>query len=778
MVHHAQCSEATFEKANLQGTPSHVSMAGEVANGNSAAGSKAQLEALLKKVGTARKDLDAASERDSNDLVVALREGEQAQHDLSAWLADFRAVSQAETSSDFLFKVFNLPQWPCGRLKAWLSRNKVNAKDVEKFNSWSHAIITVDTEQAKVRAQEILCSKYIAGVRLGCCEVGEDQAAAKAQTGPRPSKRARPASADNTSQRDKSQRIQHPTGSAAPQHDPQPKAGTDAPAQPKPPAPASAAAARTQLPEDAPDAVRLKDKMCPLWSLPYSEQLKVKLCLCWDAMVNLTRELRQATLQSSQPGWLAQILREHPDGHPCCAIKPILRSPQVNQYRNRADFTIGFDGSGRPVAGHLMGMFREGVTVVAPPDELPMPSPTAIGYATLMSRFLNSGRASLPAWDKSSSQKEASKRGFWRSLAIREGRTQTFFPPEFQQPPAAERTLAGLDAARFHVPLEATAAGASADASARFTLSAEATEACNAPQAAPPDPDEVMVLVQVNMTAASADVTAEELRAWADYARRERPPGLPAPTAFCYHHSELLGHGLPVDATVHPVPSWDGAAMRYSDSLCELTFSLHPHSFFQAASASAALMYHAVATLAHPSATTCLLDLYSGVAPVALALARTCRGAVCVDNAPQNDADARANAAALGITNCTFVRAAAETAIRDVLTSERVTHSSDVVAVINPPRGGVHRNLLYALLDCPKVHRIVYVGSNPDTVVRDTLILVTPARAAKRRHNAVNKGNVKASAPTRYHPFKPVKLVPMDSSPHSSWVDMAVLLER
>lgn len=91
---------------------------------------------------------------------------------------------------------------------------------------------------------------------------------------------------------------------------------------------------------------------------------------------------------------------------------------------------------------------------------------------------------------------------------------------------------------------------------------------------------------------------------------------------------------------------------------------------------------------------------------------------------------------------------------------------------------GVHRNLLYAVLDCPKIHRIVYVCNSPDSVVRDMLHLVTPARAAKRRHNAVNKGNVKASAPTRYQPFKPVKVVPVDMSPHSSWVDMAVLMER
>ena len=48
----------------------------------------------------------------------------------------------------------------------------------------------------------------------------------------------------------------------------------------------------------------------------------------------------------------------------------MLRSPEVRGYRTRSDFTLGFDVHDKPVAGHLMGLFRDGVTCVAPPDEL------------------------------------------------------------------------------------------------------------------------------------------------------------------------------------------------------------------------------------------------------------------------------------------------------------------------------------------------------------------------------------------------------------------------
>lgn len=77
-------------------------------------------------------------------------------------------------------------------------------QNVEKCNSWSHAIVTVESQNAKDQAQDILCSKHIAGVCLACCDVGEDLA--NAQPGTRPSKRARPASAEQNGSGEKLQK--------------------------------------------------------------------------------------------------------------------------------------------------------------------------------------------------------------------------------------------------------------------------------------------------------------------------------------------------------------------------------------------------------------------------------------------------------------------------------------------------------------------------------------------------------------------------------------------
>lgn len=90
-----------------------------------------------------------------------------------------------------------------------------------------------------------------------------------------------------------------------------------------------------------------------------------------------------------------------------------------------------------------------------------------------------------------------------------------------------------------------------------------------------------MVLVQVNMTNAPLAAAEAELRAWADFVRQERPAAVMAPTALCYHHSELLGNGVPVDAVVTAVPGADTDRVTYSETLGEFTFCLNPNSYFQ-----------------------------------------------------------------------------------------------------------------------------------------------------------------------------------------------------
>lgn len=89
--------------------------------------------------------------------------------------------------------------------------------------------------------------------------------------------------------------------------------------------PTEKAGVQPPVPDDRSPAIQLKDKMCPLWGMPYGEQLKAKFATCWDAMVSLSLEIAQATLQAHRPEWISRLLTDHPSGHPCCSID--VRSP-------------------------------------------------------------------------------------------------------------------------------------------------------------------------------------------------------------------------------------------------------------------------------------------------------------------------------------------------------------------------------------------------------------------------------------------------------------------
>lgn len=94
-------------------------------------------------------------------------------------------------------------------------------QNVEKHKTWTHAILTVDSQKAKEQVIKILCSKNIAGVFLGCCEVGQSASKATRPRGPPP--RPRP---DDTG------RQRHSDGSQAA---PQPQVTPVCPCQRGPP---------------------------------------------------------------------------------------------------------------------------------------------------------------------------------------------------------------------------------------------------------------------------------------------------------------------------------------------------------------------------------------------------------------------------------------------------------------------------------------------------------------------------------------------------------------
>jgi 23S rRNA (uracil1939-C5)-methyltransferase len=160
---------------------------------------------------------------------------------------------------------------------------------------------------------------------------------------------------------------------------------------------------------------------------------------------------------------------------------------------------------------------------------------------------------------------------------------------------------------------------------------------------------------------------------------------------------------------VHHGPGW------IREMLLGVEFRVSAQSFFQTNSAQAARLFELVLAEATPRGDELCWDLYCGTGTIALLLARRARAVVGFELAASAVADARENAARNGIANARFVPG-------DVLATTRLELERPDVVVVDPPRAGLHKDLLAPLSACG-ARRIVYVACKHGSVARDAALL-------------------------------------------------------
>lgn len=151
----------------------------------------------------------------------------------------------------------------------------------------------------------------------------------------------------------------------------------------------------------------------------------------------------------------------------------------------------------------------------------------------------------------------------------------------------------------------------------------------------------------------------------------------------------------------------------------ELRFKIGPKSFFQTNSRQAHTMYKHVRELARLTGHETVYDLYTGTGTIALFLARHAAKVVGVEAVEDAIKDARLNAKINQINNTEFYVGD----MKDVFTPFFINEKGapDVV-VIDPPRAGLHPNVVKSLL-LAEPARIVYISCNPATQARDLGLL-------------------------------------------------------
>lgn len=136
--------------------------------------------------------------------------------------------------------------------------------------------------------------------------------------------------------------------------------------------------------------------------------------------------------------------------------------------------------------------------------------------------------------------------------------------------------------------------------------------------------------------------------------------------------------------------------------------------FSQANPATAQKLYQKVAALAAFAGQETVLDLYCGVGPMSLIMARGAKLVWGVDDSPVSIDAAKQNARRNGFGNCRFF--AGEVGER--LRAAKAQLGRIDCLVLNPPRKGVQPAAMDALLDLA-APATIYVSCNPQSLARD-----------------------------------------------------------
>ncbi|XP_065055222.1 tRNA (uracil-5-)-methyltransferase homolog A-like [Rhopilema esculentum] len=195
------------------------------------------------------------------------------------------------------------------------------------------------------------------------------------------------------------------------------------------------------------------------------------------------------------------------------------------------------------------------------------------------------------------------------------------------------------------------------------------------------------------------------------------------------------------------------------ENMLDLQFQISPDAFFQVNTPAAEKLYSKIREWCDITEDTTVLDICCGTGTIGLFLAKAgAKKVIGIELCQQAIEDAKKNAALNGITNTEFICGKAEDAL------PRIVHrlqSQKVVAVVDPPRAGLHKKVILALRSCLQIRRLVFVACDAKKASTNFLDLCRPTTNR-------NKGD----------PYNLLRAVPVDLFPHTAHCESILLMER
>jgi len=207
-----------------------------------------------------------------------------------------------------------------------------------------------------------------------------------------------------------------------------------------------------------------------------------------------------------------------------------------------------------------------------------------------------------------------------------------------------------------------------------------------------------------------------------------------------------------------PAPELLFGPTTIQETLLGRKFNISPQAFFQVNTLAAEVLYRTVGDVAELTKKTSLVDVCCGTGTIGICLADRAGQVVGVEIVQEAVRDAIRNAEINKVNNCKFFAGKAEDILSNIL---RDVDSKEVVAIVDPPRAGLHPRALAAIRNTPSIQRLVYVSCDAKNAMKNFVDLSRPP-------SKTAKGD----------PFLPTKIVPVDLFPHTRGFELVLLFER
>jgi tRNA (uracil-5-)-methyltransferase len=225
-------------------------------------------------------------------------------------------------------------------------------------------------------------------------------------------------------------------------------------------------------------------------------------------------------------------------------------------------------------------------------------------------------------------------------------------------------------------------------------------------------------------------------------------------------YTKLSHHGLSTTEPYLPVEPTKSVLL---ERLSNLSFQISPSSFFQVNLPATEVLYQTIREFAIQGAVEgkkpVLLDVCCGTGTIGMIMSPFVERVVGIEMVQSAVEDAKLNASLNAIENIEFRCAKIEAVAREVIAA--IPAGTPIVVVLDPPRSGVHADVIKAIRACQRITRVVFVACNPDAAVGNFTDLSRPTS------NAFSGS-----------PFELSKAVPVDMFPHTEHCELVLQFDR